>query len=152
MKKPLKSISEEIIVIESLDDRPYQIDHYGTLVRPMPPEVVLRHLREFERISLRHKLFDNISVHFNISMDGHAIEMHIDAQVPDRATGNKTPLHAQHAWSVSELEYQRARNSMDFKLYVVRHHLRKFLEHELDEMLCLDGAQLKDPHAPDPPR
>lgn len=153
MKKPAKSIFEAPTVVvnelSTFNEREGEIPFVPYNAYRMSRDVVMRHLREFESITLRHKLFDTITMHFNISMDGYAIEMHIDARVPDRETGQMTPLHAQYAWTVSELEHQRGRNGMDFKLHIVRFELRKFLEHELDEMLCYNGKQLKDPHLPE---
>lgn len=65
-------------------------------------------------------------------------------RVPERETGEPTPLKFEYEWSESKLCFM----DEDLVLRIVRVTLCEILRHEIDEAFHVDGARVFDPHRP----
>jgi hypothetical protein len=102
----------------------------------------------FERYRLRFPIFGAVTIHFRVSDSGNAIVMEMEAQVPERTTGNTIHLRDTKHFDVGTVIGRSDSNRM--VAHLIRQALIDFMRHEIDEMLECNGRSVFDPHKGDP--
>lgn len=110
-------------------------------------EEIRRCLSLFTRYSLRYPIFNAVTMVSCVSLDGTAIELEIEATVPDRYSGK--PIHVRFVKDVAIASLLVMRDPDRAVEHIIRSALIEMMTHEMDEMLERDRQQVRNPHVRD---
>jgi len=100
--------------------------------------------RIVERVSLRPGLF-KIDLRVDLSVEEDAVRLTASLHAPDVHNAMPTRVHSSVLIEIDHLVMV----SDDDVLDIVKRRVREVVNHELDEVLLVDGKQARDPHAKD---